>query len=82
MEKKEHHGGYNSVFLNHLTALGFFPMVPISKTNGSLHLCIDYCKLNQVTVGDPYQIPSVDDLLDRVAEATWFFFITRGSIFA
>ena len=30
------------------------PMVPIRKTDGSLHLCIDYRKLNKATVSDPY----------------------------
>ena len=45
------------------------PIVPIRKTNGSLRLCINYRKLTQVTVRDPYQIPSVDDLLDKVAGA-------------
>ena len=47
------------------------PMVPIRKTSGALRLCIDYRKLNQVTVADPYQMPRVDDLLDEVTEATW-----------
>ena len=47
------------------------PMGSIRKTNCSLQLCIDYCKLNQVTVGDPYQIPRVDDQLDKVAVDTW-----------
>ena len=27
---------------------------------------MDYRKLNLITVGDPYQIPRVDDLLDKV----------------
>ena len=47
------------------------PMVPIRKTSGALRLCIDYRKLNQVTVADPYEMPRVDDLLDEVTEATW-----------
>ena len=47
------------------------PISPIRKTNGSLRLCIDYRKLNQVTVGDPYQMPRVDNLLDKVTGATW-----------
>ena len=46
-------------------------MVPIGKTDCSLHLCIDYRKLNAVTVADPYQMPRVEDLLDQVAEARW-----------
>ena len=47
------------------------PMVPIRKTDSSLRLCIDYRKLNAATVGDPYQMPRVDDLLDQVADAKW-----------
>ena len=47
------------------------PMVPIRKPNGAIRLCIDYRKLNSVTQPDPYQIPRVDDMLDKVAEAVW-----------
>ena len=32
-------------------------MVPVRKPDGSVLLCIDYRKINQVTVPDPYAIP-------------------------
>ena len=47
------------------------PMAPIRKTNSSLRWCINYCKLNQVTVGYHYQMPRIDDLLDKVTGSTW-----------
>ena len=47
------------------------PMVPVSKSNGSIRLCIDYRKLNAATMDDPYEMPRIGDLLDEVAEARW-----------
>ena len=34
-------------------------------------LCIDYRRLNSVTMEDPYEMPQISDLLDEVAEACW-----------
>ena len=45
------------------------PMVPVKKPDGSVRLCIDYRKINQVTVPDPYAIPLIEDLLDQLGEA-------------
>ena len=56
-------------------------MIPIRKTNGSPPLCINYCKLNQDTVEDPYQMPTVADLLDKVAGATWLSKIDLKKVF-
>lgn len=44
-------------------------MVPIKKPDGFVRLCIDYRKINQVTVPDPYAIPLIEDLLDQLGEA-------------
>ena len=49
------------------------PMVPIRKPNGCIRLCIDYRRLNSVTMEDPYEMPHISDLLDKVAEARWLF---------
>lgn len=37
------------------------PIVPVKKKDGSIRLCIDYRKLNEVTEEDRYQMPWVDD---------------------
>lgn len=36
----------------------------VRKKDESFHFCIDYWKLNDVTVKDFYPIPKIDDLLD------------------
>ena len=69
--KEELHGEINQGILEPSHSPWSAPMVPVRKTNGALRLCMDYRKLNQVTVSDPYQMPRVDDLLDKVAGATW-----------
>ncbi|GFW88381.1 retrovirus-related Pol polyprotein from transposon 297 [Trichonephila clavipes] len=42
-----------------------FPVVLISKPNGIFRLCIDYRKLNEITVADTYPLPRMDDLLHQ-----------------
>ncbi|KAL3683535.1 hypothetical protein R1sor_001557 [Riccia sorocarpa] len=44
------------------------PIVIVPNKNGKLRVCVDYRKLNEFTVKDPYPIPFIDDILDKVAE--------------
>ena len=46
--------------------------VLIRKRDGSVRWCIDYRKLNDVTVKDVFPLPLVDDCLDTLAGNTWF----------
>lgn len=39
------------------------PVVPVRKPDGTLRLCIDYRKLNQITKGDSFPIPNLVDTL-------------------
>ncbi len=41
------------------------PIVPVTKPDGSVRVCIDYRKLNEVTKSDPYYMPTLDDILER-----------------
>ena len=42
------------------------PIVLVKKKDGSTRLCVDYRKLNKVTVPDAYPLPRVDDTLDSL----------------
>ena len=47
------------------------PMVVV-KMNGGLRLCIDYRKLNAITKGDSFPLPSIEELLVKVHNSKLF----------
>ena len=44
----------------------------VRKKDGSLHLCIDYHKLNQAIIKNKYPLPRIDDLFDQLCCSTCF----------
>ena len=44
----------------------------VQKKDGSLHLVIDYCALNAITVKDCYPLPLISELLDQLGGAGIF----------
>ena len=48
------------------------PVVPVRKKDGTLRLCIDCRRLNDVTHGDSHPLPRVDDCLDALSGSLWF----------
>ena len=48
------------------------PVLFVRKKNGSLKMCIDYIKLNKVTININYPIPRMDDLFDQLQGARHF----------
>nr|GEX69788.1 retrotransposon protein, putative, Ty3-gypsy subclass [Tanacetum cinerariifolium] len=38
----------------------------VKKKDGSFKMCIDYCKLNKLTVKNRYLLPRIDDLFDQL----------------
>jgi RNase H-like domain found in reverse transcriptase/Reverse transcriptase (RNA-dependent DNA polymerase)/Integrase zinc binding domain/Integrase core domain len=55
------------------------PIVLIPKPDGSLRFCIDYRRLNEVTVKDSYPLPRMDDCLDSLGSATIFTTLDANS---
>ena len=47
-------------------------MLFVKKKDGSLHLCIDYRKLNKVTIKNRYSLNKIDDLFDQIKGAKVF----------
>ena len=47
------------------------PIVCAKKKNGAVWVCLDYCKLNALAHAEPYQMPRVDDLLNRLGRARY-----------
>ncbi|GKV11068.1 hypothetical protein SLEP1_g22354 [Rubroshorea leprosula] len=48
------------------------PVLFVKKKDGSMRLCIDYRKLNKVTVKNRYPLPRIDDLFDQLKGAQVF----------
>ena len=48
------------------------PVVLVQKRDGSVHFCVDYCKVNALTTKDAYPLPRIDETLDTLLGAKWF----------
>ena len=46
------------------------PVILVPKKDGTKRLCVDFRKLNHVTKADPYPIPRVEELIDRLGRAS------------
>ena len=56
-------------------------VVAVRKPSGKLRLCLDYRKLNEVTVKDAYPLPKIDASLDKLSESEWFSTLDLASGF-
>ncbi|WMV50989.1 hypothetical protein MTR67_044374 [Solanum verrucosum] len=48
------------------------PILFVRKKDGSLCMCINYRKLNRVTIKNKYSLPRIDDLFDQLQGASYF----------
>ena len=48
------------------------PIVPIRKKDGTIRLCVDYRKLNQITVPDRYPLPAIGDMISGLGGVKYF----------
>ena len=47
-------------------------MLFVKKKDGTLRLCVDYRKLNKMTVKNKYLLPRIDDLFDQLKGTSVF----------
>ncbi|CAN4106456.1 unnamed protein product [Withania somnifera] len=55
------------------------PVLFVKKKDGTLRICIDYRRLNKVTMNNKYPLPRIDDLFDRLRGTAVFFKIDLRS---
>lgn len=48
------------------------PILFAKKKDGSLRLCVDYRRLNDITVKNVYPLPLIDEMLDRLSDSKYF----------
>ena len=47
------------------------PITLVKKRDGTFRFCVDYRGLNHLSKVDPYPIPRIDDLIDRLGQARY-----------
>ena len=48
------------------------PAVAVSKKDGSLRLCCDYCKLNSKAIPDQHTLPRIQNIIDNLGGKNFF----------
>lgn len=46
------------------------PKKPVVNGNPQFRVCVDFRRLNQLTVGDAFSIPRIDEILDQLGRYT------------
>ena len=56
------------------------PVVLVNKPDGLIRMCIDYRKLNEITVSDAYPVPRVSEILEKIGKAKYLshFDLVKG----
>jgi hypothetical protein len=57
------------------------PILLLPKPDGGIRFCVDFRKLNRVTVQDKFPMPRIDDIFDRLQGSKYFSEIDLNSAF-
>lgn len=57
------------------------PVLLVKKKSGDWRLCVDYRKLNSMTIKNRFLMPIMEEFLDEMAGATWFLSLDLRSGF-
>ena len=58
-----------------------FPLVAAPKKNGTIRWCVDYRRLNDVTIKDTFPLPNIEDNLVRLADSRIFSCVDGSGAF-
>jgi hypothetical protein len=48
------------------------PVILVPKKDNSIRMCVDFRRLNKVTVSEIWPLPRIDDILDCLLRSKWF----------
>ena len=57
------------------------PIVLVAKPDGSTRFCVDYRRLNAITVRDSYPLPRMDECIDSLGDANIFTTLVCNSVY-
>src|SRR5437763_14726448 len=59
-------------FIQESSSPAGYPILFIPKKNGKLCLCVDYRKLNDITIKNCYPLPCIDKLMDHLTGVKYY----------
>jgi hypothetical protein len=62
----------NKGFIHHSQSPCSAPILFVKKSDGTLQLCVDSRGLNKITTKNPYPLPLIGEMLDRISRAKFF----------
>ena len=56
-----------------------FPIVVVLKMDGSVRICVDYRRLNDITRNNAYPLPRIEDIFDALRKSKYFSTLNLAS---